>query len=182
MWYCRGRIVCDLYERGKMYRKPNRLKHYDYSLPGYYFLTICTKNMKMKFGKVSQNSVKLNEIGNIILNCILKINTIYNDVEVDEFVIMPNHIHLVLIIETYQQTEDRSKMRVSKIIQQLKRSVTVEVKKQKQSESPFWQRYFYDRVIRNERELYNIRKYIIENPIKWELEKETENIDYDFIM
>lgn len=165
-----------------MLRKPNRLKHYDYSLPGYYFLTICTKKMQHVFGKVLNNSVELTLIGKTVLDCLLKIHVIYNDVEVDEFVIMPNHIHLILIIETYQKTEDRSKMRVSKIIQQFKMTVTKEIKDKDSSLLSIWQRYFYDRIIRNEKELYNIRKYIQENPMKWNLEKESENINCDLIL
>ena len=57
----------------------------------------------------------------------------------------------------------------------------MKVKKQSKVQNPIWQRYFYDRIIKNEIELYNIRKYIKENPIKWELEK-SENIDYDMIL
>lgn len=148
--------------RGKMFRKPNRLKHYDYSLPGYYFLTICTKKMQHVFGKVLNNLVELSSFGKTALDCLLKTSFIYDDVEIDEFVIMPNHIHLILIIGTYQKTEDRSKMRVSKIIQQFKMAVTKEIKKNDSFQFPIWQRYFYDRIIRNEKELYNIRKYIQE--------------------
>ena len=171
-----------LQREGKMIRKPNRLKHYDYSLPGYYFITICTKKMKPIFGEVFNNVVELSLVGKIVLDCLLKIHVVYDDVEVDEFVIMPNHIHLILIIENYQKTEDRSKMRVSKIIQQFKTAITKQVKPKHSSQITLWQRYFYDRIIRNERELYNIRKYIIENPIKWELEKDIENINYDLIL
>ena len=60
-----------------MIRKPNRLKYYDYSLPGYYFLTICTKKMKPIFGKVINNSVVLSSIGKTVLDCLLKISLIY---------------------------------------------------------------------------------------------------------
>lgn len=165
----------------EMIRKPNRLKYYDYSSSGYYFLTICTKNMKYIFGKVTNGKMGLNINGKIVLDCLHRIPIIYSGVMIDEFVIMPNHIHLIMIVETDYRTDDRSKMYVSKVIQQFKRTITMKVKKQSKVQNPIWQRYFYDRIIKNEIELYNIRKYIKENPIKWELEK-SENIDYDMIL
>jgi putative transposase len=108
---------------------------------------------------------------------------------------MPNHIHGIIIINSLPDKNimpvgetnfaspttspifyDRTKMELSKLLQQFKRAVTMK-QKEIANESDFkWQRSFYDRIIRNEKELYHIRKYIEQNPLKWELEKDIENL------
>ncbi len=72
---------------------------------------------------------------------------------------------------------DRTKMVLSKLIQQFKRSVTIKIKSTQQYSNFKWQRSFYDRIIRNEKELFNIRKYIQQNPLKWGFEKDITNLD-----
>lgn len=164
------------------FRKNNRLKEYDYSLPGYYFATICTKNMSHYFGQVTNAKMVLSEIGKSVENYWLDIPKHFPYVELDSFIIMPNHIHGIIIIDNVvnedfrsQQTNKQSSL--SSIIKGFKIGVTKWYRKNNSKES-IWQKSFYDRVIRNERELYKIRKYILENPLKWEIEKSSsENID-----
>ena len=76
-------------------RKSPRIPNYDYSLPNYYFVTICTHNKKCYFG----TSSFLNEFGKIAEECILNISKRYPGVLVDKYVIMPNHIHVILIFD-----------------------------------------------------------------------------------
>jgi len=80
-------------------RRPNRLRDYDYSQNGYYFVTICTKNKQEFFGQVENGEMILNDDGEIVKKCWADIADRFPDVELDEFIVMPNHIHGILIIE-----------------------------------------------------------------------------------
>lgn len=165
------------------HRKPNRLKGYDYSNAGWYYVTICTHNHKSYFGKVTNGKMVLNSLGIIAKEYWEKIKSLHKNIELDYFVIMPNHIHGIIILNNavgdakFASPTDRTKMELSKIIQQFKRAVTIKNKAFIKYSNFKWQRSFYDRIIRNDYELYNIRKYIKQNPIKWELEKDIENLD-----
>jgi len=169
-------------------RKQIRLKGHDYSKSGYYFVTICTQNRKEWFGKVKSRIMQLNEFGEFAKTFWSEIPGHFDDVEIDEFSIMPNHVHGILIIERnmvgdaymrphqgnafMHSLQDKTKMLLSKIIQQYKASVTHKINNL-QSDLQFqWQRSFYDHVIRNENELSGIREYIQNNPLKWDLDRE----------
>ena len=176
-------------------RKPNRLSMYDYSNPAWYYVTICTHNYEFKFGNISNGEMILNSLGVITDECRKNIQHLHKHIELDYCVIMPNHIHGIIIINSLPDKNimpvgetnfaspttspifyDRTKMELSKLLQQFKRTVTMK-QKEIAKESDFkWQRSFYDRIIRNEKELYHIRKYIEQNPLKWELEKDIENL------
>ena len=144
-------------------RKPQRLKEFDYSNSAYYFVTICVKNWKTCFGKVDNNII-LNKYGVIVDEICSNLPAHFN-IELDEYIIMPNHFHGIIII-----SED-SQHSLSTIIGSFKSFVSRKVKKTKPDFA--WQKSFYDRIIRNEKELYQIRKYIRQNPLKWEYEKKT---------
>lgn len=155
-------------------RKRTRLKEYDYSNNAYYFITICVNDKSEVFGKVENNSVSLNEYGIIVENKLLDLSERFNSVEIDYYVIMPNHFHCIFILE---HESDKSKESISNIIGAFKSITTIELHKNGISKFK-WQRSFYDRIIRNENELFNIRKYIDQNPLRWELEKENpQNIE-----
>lgn len=146
-------------------RKKNRLQEYDYSQSGYYFVTLCTNNHKSFFGKIINGKIILNGYGDIIKSNWIEIQHIHKNIELDEFVIMPNHIHGIIIINNVGNAKfafptDRTKMTLSKIIQQFKRACTIEIKHKLNYQLPLWQRSYYDRIIRNEKELYQIRKDI----------------------
>lgn len=145
-------------------RKKIRLKTYNYAQNGYYFITICTKDRKEwlcnKNAKLKEdNTFELSEIGRIVDNSINNIEEIYIEVKVDGYVIMPNHIHLLLSVE------NSSDISISRIIKQTKGLVT------KITGFPIWQKSFYDHVIRNEQDYYEIMRYIQLNPLKWENDK-----------
>ena len=167
-------------------RKSNRLRVYDYSLPGYYFVTICTNDMQELFGSVRDGKMMMNDNGILVYQNLIKIAEFYSEIELDEFVVMPNHIHAVIIINVGDAkfasptsvNNDRTKMTLSKVIQQFKRACSLSLRSIDSSIQNLWQRSFYDRIIRNEKELYSIRKYIQENPLRWNLEKNlTENLE-----
>jgi len=79
-------------------RKSIRLKEYNYSEPGDYFITICTQNREDMFGEIIDGKMKLNEVGEMVKQKIIEIPTFYPNIEIDIFVIMPNHIHMVICI------------------------------------------------------------------------------------
>lgn len=151
-------------------RKSIRLKDYDYSQAGFYFVTICTKDKKCLFWKVGAtfgrqfNNPQLTQYGKIVDLEVNKINNIYENVELNKYVIMPNHIHLIIILHN---VNGRSKTAptISRIIQQFKGSIS------KQLGFSVWQKSFYDHIIRDEQEYIKICEYIQENPIKWTEDK-----------
>jgi len=179
------------------HRKPTRYKDYDYSLPGYYFITICSYEMKHSFGCVNNCKMIPNDTGVIVNNCWNEIQNHYKNVELDYYQLMPNHFHGIVIIDSpienvgdgspvpQQKTEREGKpfaydksVSLSDIIGYFKFQSTKAINElSKNTGNKIWQRSFYDHVIRNEKELYEIRKYIEQNPVKWDLEKNaTENL------
>lgn len=149
-------------------RKNIRLHNYNYSYNGAYFITICTKNKENLLWKnVGANCVRpldqlpLSKIGIVIENEIYKLNTVYENIKVDKYQIMPNHIHLIIFI--YEDSNGRTQFAptISRIIKQFKGSIT------KQIEFSIWQKSFYDRVIRNEKEYQSVWNYIHNNPLKY---------------
>ena len=117
-------------------RKRNRLQTYDYSRAGYYFVTICTHNRVNHFGEIDNDQMKLSNIGQIATDCWQDIPEHFENTALDEFVVMPNHIHGIIILvgdadlrPLNQQTTDRSGMCLSKIIHGFKSSVSRIIKR-----------------------------------------------------
>ena len=160
-------------------RKSIRLKEYDYSNAGWYYVTICTKNFIHWFGKVRASKVQLNELGLLVLRCIKDIPGHFNNSELDDFIIMPNHLHCIIILNDVVGTRDRVSLRrfgniqkgsLSLIINQFKGSFTRFARKNGYDKFA-WQSRFYEHIIRNDKDLYRIRTYINNNPLKWELDE-----------
>ena len=149
-------------------RKQNRLTEYDYSQPNAYFITICTKNKEKLFWEdvgasiARPNNVLLSHYGKIVEESILKIPNIYPMISVDNYVVMPNHIHLLLQIHTDDSGRAMLAPTISKVVQQMKGYVT------KQLGVSVWQKLFHDHVIRGETDYLEIWNYIAGNPSKWE--------------
>lgn len=155
-------------------RKPTRLKEYNYSNNAYYFITICVLNEQEVLGKVENNIIILNEYGKTVENILINLPKRFNSVEIDYYVIMPNHFHCVFILNN---TTSETAKSISDIIGAFKSLTTIELHKMGLTDFK-WQRSFYDRIIRSEKELFFIRQYIEQNPLRWELEKDRpENID-----
>ena len=142
-------------------RKPNRLKGFDYSSAGAYFITICTKNKEQCLSKiVGANIVRPSAIGKIIEKDILKIEKIYPCIFVDSYVIMPNHIHLILTIDTIRRPMVAPT--IATVIKQFKGVVSKEVG------MSVWQKGFYDHIIRDDEDYNTKAQYIDTNPLTWE--------------
>ena len=140
-------------------RKTIRLKHYDYSNNGMYFITICTKERKQLLGKINENEIMLYNAGTIIQKHTKNIEKLFNNIKIDEYVIMPNHIHM--IIEITEKTE----INIPRIIKQFKGCITKELG------YSIWQKSYYEHIIRNEKEYFKIKEYIRNNVINWNKDK-----------
>ncbi len=145
-------------------RKIMRLPEYDYSQNGAYFITVCTHNRKQLLSKIVVGEglcalprICLSNIGKIVEECINYINT-YEYVSVDSYVIMPDHIHLLI---SNLAPEGRRGPSLQHIMQQFKSYTTHKIK------TKIWQRSFYDHIVRNEDDLKDINDYIIANPFLW---------------
>lgn len=166
-------------------RKRTRLKDFDYSFQNFYFITICTLNKQRMFGTVKGENVIINKKGKIVKECWREITEHFTNVELDEFIVMPNHFHAIVIISgrvglRSPQPEIKTKyFSLSQIVAYFKHQSTKRISElsNKDEKNKIWQRSFYDRIIRNEKELKNIRKYIFYNALKWSDDSGNENLD-----
>jgi len=159
------------YNPDKHHRKSIRLKNYNYSNIGAYFITLCAYNRESLFGDVQTGKIILSQFGQIIYNKWNQIPKHFQNVQLDEFIIMPNHLHgIIIIVGAKHSTKDSSKNLHHK--QKNASPLRPNGTKPGSLSAPFWQRNYYDHVIRNDKELNEIREYIINNPLKWELDKE----------
>jgi len=167
-------------------RRLNRLKNYDYSRNGLYFITICTKDRirylseiidvgnaalgvptasKLVGADIIRPKINLTDIGKILDFSINDIKNHYDNVSVVKYCIMPDHVHLIISIMNEIFTADSGRMisapTVSNIIGSMKRFVS------KETGISIWQKSFHDHIIRNEKEFFDICNYIDNNPINW---------------
>ena len=136
-------------------RKNIRLKEYNYTQKGYYYITICTKNMEYQFGTLVDNKMVLNKKGEKVKTIVEVYNKISDDIKNDYYQIMSNHIHLII---EFKKNLNKT---ISNVVSSFKSKCTRELKIKN-----LWQRNFYERVIRNQKEYDNIVKYINENPFR----------------
>jgi REP element-mobilizing transposase RayT len=188
------------------HRKSIRLEEFDYANPWWYYVTICSDNHRCIFGDIKNGKMILNNYGTIVKDEWLKTPSIRKNIDLDYYVIMPNHIHGIIIIERrgelnspqgrgvkdlpldkdindlptkknkgrmqYAPTENKFKspsQTLGSIIRGFKSAVTKQIRINGLINFK-WQRNYYEHIIRNERDLYNIRRYIESNPLKWELD------------
>lgn len=151
-------------------RKQLRLKNYDYSAVGYYFVTICIQNRVRLFGEINENMV-LNAAGRMIKKIWNEL-PIYYPVQIDEFVVMPDHIHGIIKLSVGAGPRARP-ISLPDIVQRFKSLTTTQYKHHVITKGwlPFngrlWQRNYYEHIIRDEIDLNNVRRYIQNNPNKW---------------
>ncbi len=164
------------------YRRSFRLPGYDYRQSGVYFVTVCTYKKMRLFGRIWDGEMILNDLGATVFECWNQIAQVRDSTNLDAFVVMPNHIHGIIIIKNRDPAENASRTAQSagdsairpksrslgSIVGQFKRAVSLRGKCLDQPpELPIWQRNYYEHIIRNEDSLNDIRKYIIENPARW---------------
>ena len=166
----------------KYHRHSLRIKKYNYSLPGAYFITICTYRKENILGYIIDGKIKLNVLGKITEREWLKTFQIRENIQSDKFIVMPNHFHGIIVLTDNKkgvlQYAPTNKFRspsqtIGSIVRGFKSAVTREIKR---LDYPFlysiWQRNYYEHIIRNERELNRIREYIQNNPLRWQYDRE----------
>ena len=139
-------------------RKTFRIPGFDYATDNFYFVTICTDNKRTIFGKPGQ----LNSLGLIAEKCILQIEKIYQGVRVDNYIVMPNHVHAIIVIDPLKDAPS-----LIKIVGSYKTAVTKQIR-QIYPDIVVWQRSFYDHVIRNQKGYERIWEYVQYNAQKWD--------------
>ena len=153
-------------------RKPTRLKAFDYNKSGAYFITICTEERRQILSRIvgvdvlgDPKNVELLPYGMVADKYIKQTNEFYENLTVDQYVIMPNHIHLILFVcedgSPRTSTPTKQTSSVSHFISTFKRFCN------KEYGGNIWQRGFYDHIIRGQEDYDEIVKYIYENPIRW---------------
>ncbi len=195
-----------IYNSEVHHRRTIRLINYDYRQNGAYFVTVCSWNKECLFGDIVDGKMRLNEFGQIVEKEWLHTPIVRPYVELDEFVIMPNHFHGIIVLSDNvgatrrvaqkranghlpgrgRFTESPLQERIAgapsgsigAIIGQFKSIITKCVNQIRNTPgAPVWQRNYYEHIIRNENELSEISEYIFNNPLKWELDNENpENI------
>ncbi|MGA9364676.1 MAG: transposase [Bacteroidota bacterium] len=190
-----------MYSSTKHHRRSICLKGYDYSLSGAYFVTVCTKNRSPLLGTIVNGEMRLSPIGEVSKKLWYEIPRHFLDVQLDEFVVMPNHIHGIVLLwgdpqrpsgrhvqlniptpQDYYSRISPKKKTLSVIIRTYKAAVTTWCRK-----SGFvdfqWQAGFFDHIIRSETSLNRIRSYIATNAERWQLDREnpekTTNDQFD---
>ncbi len=185
------------YNPNKHHRRSIRIDGFDYSSHGAYFITICSHDRSCVFGEIIHDRVVLNKYGNIVVDEWMKSAQIRDEIQLDEFVVMPNHFHGIVwivgnesvgayghtplpYVNTPMSTnvfrfEPVSKKFVSpsrtvgSMVRGFKAGVTIRVHKEEEAlYGPIWQRNYWERFIRDEIELNHIREYVRDNPKKWE--------------
>ena len=200
-------------------RRSIRLKDYNYSQPGEYFITICTYNHKHLFGEIVDEEMRLNKLGEIVQEEWLRTAEIRENVELDSFIVMPNHIHGIIVLTepvgancySPQEKHDNNSSNngayndttmnrtniisigkgayidtplrktkfhspsgtIGAIIRGFKSAATKGINELRSTPGiPVWQRGYYEHIIRDGKDLDNVREYIANNPAKWLFEKE----------
>lgn len=175
------------------HRRSIRLRDYDYTSAGAYFVTIVTHGRKWLFGEIAAGVTRLNDAGHMAQEVWNELPIHYAGVEVDEFVVMPNHIHGVIIVvgagpcarppkngqpQGVAPTKNASVFSLPDIVHRFKTLTTkryVDGIKQfdwRRFDGLLWQRNYFEHVIRSEESLSRIRQYILDNPARWEFDRE----------
>ena len=142
------------------------LPGFDYSAAGYYFATFVTDDRGCTLSSVVDFRIVLSDLGGIVEEQLLGIPQRFAHVSVDACVIMPNHVHALFRFE-----EAGKPVTLSRIVNEVKSKTTVRYNKLRNSRSAVWQYGFYDVIVRSDRQLFSIRQYIENNPIKWHLDE-----------
>lgn len=173
------------------YGRPPRLANYDYSSPGVYFLTLCSWGRLSVFGKCEGGAVELSQWGEVLDEEWRRTPRLRLYVRLDSYVVMPDHLHGIVVWDrspfdsvspppaanqralaerqsTYSVGLLRRPRSVGSFVAGFKAICTKRINElRRKTEPPVWQRNYYEHVIRNQRDLERIRRYISENPYRW---------------
>jgi len=173
------------YFKNQYHTGTKRLQDWDYSVSAFYYVTICTKDRICCFGKIKDDQVELSQKGKIVLEELLKVQKLRPYILVDDYIIMPNHLHAIFVIKEkndFGQSRDTvnrvstvakfGKLQpksLSAIVNTFKGAVTRQCNRENLKFQ--WQSNYYEHIIRNEKDLARIKKYIANNPINWSTDR-----------
>ena len=162
-------------------RKNLRIKDFNYKSANVYFVTICSKNQECIFCKIDDEITNISfdeidfnkyihysNIGKIVIASLKNIEKIYDSIVLKEYVVMPNHLHILI---EFVNKSCNNNTDLSKVIGSFKRYVTFSVNKDSDRKVEIWQKSFYEHIVRNEGDYDRIVEYIIYNPFKWKLDE-----------
>jgi REP element-mobilizing transposase RayT len=163
-------------------RRSVRQPAFDYAQPGAYFFTIVTRDRVALFGTIEDERMIANPLGEVVMDEWQRTTLLRPEIELDAFVVMPNHVHGIIWIRDRASMDAQGSTRsfgkiephsLSSIVRGFKAACTKRANQIRGTASmPLWQRNYYEHVIRNERELANIRRYVVENPLRWAIDHE----------
>ena len=161
-------------------RKNLRLREFDYNTPGAYFITFCTHNrsniLSRIVGAIQESPVSRLTACGVIVDAVIQSIPEHLHVTIDRYVIMPNHVHLIVVIaesdvlRAIRESPLQGRSIVSKAVGYIKMNASKAIRQQ-YGDVTVWQRGYHDHVIRNQDDYEMIAKYIHENPLRWELDK-----------
>ena len=147
------------------------MKGYDYHQPGAYFITLCTQERAALFGEVMDGAVQPNDAGQMVHDVWEHLPAFFSALEIDAFVVMPNHLHALLVLL-------EPALPIGEVVQRFKMLTTKRyadgVKQQNWPAFPdrLWQRNYYEHIVRNDVALERLRRYVLENPERWASDEE----------
>ena len=183
------------YDPNIHHRRSIRLKEYDYSQAGAYFLTLCTYQRQCLFGEIVGGAMQLNPYGQVVAEEWVRSPTLRREIELDQWVIMPNHFHGIVLIQSVDKGDRlddfenigvgaqglaplqtgiayRQPKSLSTFVAGFKSAVTKRINRLRDAPgNPLWQRNYYEHVIRDEPSCHILRQYIANNPLSWELDQ-----------
>ena len=159
------------YDPNRHHRRSIRLQGYDYAQTGAYFITLCTQGRARLFGRVTRGVVELTDIGRIVAEEWERTPSVRSNVELDAYVVMPDHIHGILVIT--HRDDGVAPLEASSTLRSPARTIGAIVRGFKgavvrRGGMPIWQRNYHEHIIRSEAALDRIRTYIVANPARWE--------------
>ena len=167
------------YDPTKHHRRSIRLREYDYSAPGAYFLTVCARPGAPDLGRIVDGCMCLNAAGELVRNVLNGLSQRFPSVELDVSVVMPNHLHAVVLFTRAGGGSDPStgcktgKAPVlGQVVRAFKSESAVQLNRLLGRTGSFWQRNYYEHIIRHEKELHLVRRYVLENPARWECDRQ----------
>src|SRR2546423_722682 len=164
-----------------------RLKGYDYSSQGFYFLTICCDRKRCVLGRVVQATVNLSQVGQSVRDCWIAIPSHFSRTKLHEFTIMPNHLHAIIEIvraAAHEPFEELNRLdrppqiqpgSLPAIVRSFKAAAAKSVRRDLRWQELLWQKNYYERILRDAEEFANATRYIVENPARWEWDNENPN-------
>ena len=159
-------------------RRSPRLAGFDYDHPGLYFVTVCTWGREPLLGEVVAREVQLSQAGRATLETWETLPLRFLAVDLDVFVVMPTHIHGILVLGGGPGlSPDISRPTLAAVMRVFKSVSGIQGNRALgRTNQPFWQRSYYDRIVRNARELALIRQYITDNPARWETDVDNPSL------